>query len=354
MPSLQPAGRRHYVEAAMILRRHRVGLTLVELLVVIAIIGILIALLLPAVQAAREAARRLHCANNLKQIGLALHNYASAHRCFPPGFIEVNGAHEAYGQPAYYIDVWAEAGNTSGTGQHGTSWMLQILPYIEQAALYNNWVFTTNVLDNAVVAQTDIPGFYCPSRRSTVRTKDVQIMFQNWTKGGTDYGGCIGAVNAAANSQSMQAPSCPHEIQNISTIVAAGASPKEVGIFLPNTGVGFAEIRDGTSNTLMTGELQRLHGEDYNQDGTGCPEFTQDGWAVGGMATLFDTYIGPGNSAGGINNWFFESPGSEHPGGAQFGMADGSVRFISENTSSELLRDMASRAGGEVISGGAF
>ena len=167
----------------------RFAFTLVELLVVIAIIGILIALLLPAVQAAREAARRMQCSNNLKQIGLALHGYAASQRVFPPGAIAVDAYTGSTGN--LFIDSWAEA----ATGSHGTSWMLQILPYMEQAGLFDQWNFNTNVLGNMVVATTDIAGFYCPSRRNTVRGEDVDIMFQGWTSGGTDYGGCVGESN---------------------------------------------------------------------------------------------------------------------------------------------------------------
>ena len=110
------------------------GFTLVELLVVITIIGILIALLLPAVQAAREAARRMQCTNNLKQIGLALHNYAQASNTFPPGCIvklPIGVADK--------LTPWEEASASPGTGYQGTSWMLAILPYIEQANLDAKW-----------------------------------------------------------------------------------------------------------------------------------------------------------------------------------------------------------------------
>ena len=123
------------------------GLHLVELLVVITIIGILIALLLPAVQAAREAARRMQCSNNLKQIGLALHNYAQAKGVFPPGCI-VSTLYSA--SDPHDFNPWAEAGPSPSppppNGPHGTSWMLMLLPYIELTNLYDRWDFTKNVL----------------------------------------------------------------------------------------------------------------------------------------------------------------------------------------------------------------
>ncbi len=307
------------------MRRFR-GFTLVELLVVIAIIGILIALLLPAVQAAREAARRMQCANNLKQLGLALHNYASVHRVFPPGFISPD------------INVWQEASE----GAQGQSWMLQILPYIEQAALFDNWDFTKNVLGNVAVAQTDIACFYCPSRRNYVRSKDVKIMFQNWTKGGTDYGGCVGESNYFYDNGNQSDPPFDHQCSWLIPPLR-----NECGIFYANNTTKFADISDGTTSTLLVGELQRL----YLQPGAYSPGAgtSLDGWAPGGVANLFDTDRDAGSNPGGVNNWMFEAPGSEHPGGAQFTMADGSVRFIDENVDTGVFEDMGSMAGDEVI-----
>ncbi|MFH1301878.1 MAG: DUF1559 domain-containing protein, partial [Planctomycetota bacterium] len=183
--------------------RAKRGFTLIELLVVIAIIAILIALLLPAVQQAREAARRSTCKNNLKQIGLALHNYHDTHKVFPPGAI-VTMIDTGSGTSTQWTP-WLEAGNTTGAGRHGTSWMLMILPFVDQANIYNKWNFRTNVLGNRAQAEVDIPGFYCPSRRSKIRKVELRIQLgenpsattpvNGFTKGGTDYGACIGSGN---------------------------------------------------------------------------------------------------------------------------------------------------------------
>ena len=307
--------------------------TLVELLVVIAIIGILIALLLPAVQAAREAARRIQCANNLKQLSLALFNYESARKVFPQGAV-IEGVRTMY-------DIRGEAAH----GKHGTSWMLKVLPYCEQQELFERWNFSTNVVGNAVVAMTDIPAFYCPSRRNGVRGQDVVCMFQNWTSGGNDYGGCIGYGNCYWNDEDSDLkPPCGHQLSSAEQI-RNDQGNVTLGIFSPFDNVGINDITDGTSHTLMIGEVQRYNGENTPfPDDNQCVHFSHDGWAVGGVSTTFDLEWGE------INNGHFEHPGSEHPGGAQFGMADGSVRFINEDMDSASLKYMSTFNAGETIS----
>ena len=323
--------------------RSRTGFTLVELLVVIAIIGILIAMLLPAVQAAREAARHISCSNRLKQIGLAVHSYTTAMTVFPSGCI----LQPNYPSHSGWYDPWADEAAASGSGLHGTSWMLPILPFIERDAEYDQWNFTKNVLDNQAAARVDIAEFYCPSRRRRFRRGDETIMFEGWNSGGTDYGGCLGRCNGWRNS--CAAGSASHRFLYGSTLFEPGKN----GIFGPNTATCFAVIRDGTSNTIMVGEMQRLVPD---AGATGYDQWNKtsnDGWAVAGVATLFTTAValegGDVGQTGGINNGFFESAGSEHSGGANFAMADGSVRFISENIDSVMFARMGSMADGEVV-----
>ena len=227
----------------------------------------------------------------------------------------------------------------------------QVLPYLEQQALFDRWDFTKPVLGNREVAQTDISMFYCPTRRRGVRGEDTQRMFENWTSGGTDYGGCIGSANSWWNTieKGFSTPALMFGGDNYQGMNA-------LGVLWPNGETQIGHIRDGTSNTLLVGELQRLWGP---KDRFGREAYkSQDGWAVGGVATLFDTACLPTSDVypnpGGINNGFFESPGSDHPGGANFGFADGSVRFISENGDPRVFEALGSRAGGEVVGAGSF
>jgi type II secretory pathway pseudopilin PulG len=290
----------------------------VELLVVIAIIGLLIALLLPAIQAAREAGRRASCMNNLKQIGLALASHEAAKGAFPPAC----HVKTVVSTPTTY-DPWTDASSLAiGQGMNGSSWMFDVLPFIEYSQLYNQWDHSKSVVGNARIAMTNIATFYCPSRRSALRPGDSEFMLSTvFTGGGNDYGGCIGRLNGWVNALDHH-----HSFVDVNDL---GPPAPLYGVFRPNTGTALRQVVDGTSHTIMTGEMQRLH----PQGGpTPQNQTSYDGWAVGGQATLFDTttdtlHLNPG----GINNGFYESVGSVHPGGAFVGMVDCGVHFINEN-----------------------
>jgi prepilin-type N-terminal cleavage/methylation domain-containing protein len=314
----------------------RAGFTLIELLVVMTIISILMSMLLPAVQNAREAARRTECQNHLKQISLALHNYHDQHLSFPPGSVAATSLNAVAdcgaGTSFDAIDVWSEAASTS-SGSHGSSWMIRILPQLEQATAYKSWNFSKSVVENESVAKRNLPLFYCPSRRSEIRPgDDTAIMFQNWQAGGTDYGGNLGGCDGFHNCGS-------HE----SWMVETGRRPLSEckGIFWVNSHISLASVKDGTSHTLMIGEMQRLRDRSSTTPTLGT---SQDGWAVGGAATLFSTCS---DGCLGINGKHFESPGSSHKMGANFGLADGSVRFLSENMNIFILTALGSIAGGD-------
>lgn len=258
---------------------------------------------------------------------MALHNYTQAHGVFPPDCIVSKG-----GPPGW--EVWQEAKSDEISKQyHGTGWLLQVLPYLEQQNTYDRWDFTKNVFRNIEVAQFDISLLYCPSRRTKIRSEDRAHLPSHyetpyWTRGGNDYGGCIGAGNGWTNDsdRDFTKPQLGYASEH-------WLYPSRVGIFLPNTSTRYSDIRDGVSNTIMIGELQRL----VSPPSGIC---SVEGWSAGGVATSFTTNNHESGTlgiyqTGGMNNKFFESPGSEHPGGAHFGMADGSVHFFSETIDSK-------------------
>jgi type II secretory pathway pseudopilin PulG len=314
---------------------------LVELLVVIAIIATLVALLLPAVQGVREAARRTQCGNNLKQLAFAVLAYETQFGHFPAATKTTETA-----ACVGCFDPWKEAGMAPGSftagERHGTSWILEVLPFMEEKNIANQWNRETNVLGNAALAQTDIPMLYCPSRRGGIRTgsDDHQnLVDESWRGGGTDYGGCQGRLDGFENAASDRHRYVDMSAATVTPKIATPTAPEIRhnsglldGLFGSTQPRTAAAARDGLSNAIMLGELQRLRPIPGGSEPAQTAHRTShDGWAVGGVATLFNVATDPerGNP-GGLSNLFFESPGSEHLGGAFFAMGDGSVRFVGE------------------------
>jgi prepilin-type N-terminal cleavage/methylation domain-containing protein len=337
--------------------KRRSGFTLLEFVVSLVVIVVLLALGLPALQMAREASRRTTCNNRLKQIGLAVHNFATANGAFPPGTICSSGPI----LPNNEYDVWSEAVQ-SGPGGIGTGFLLRIAPYIGTPAYtaYSPTTFRGGVWANAGsqsapgLVTHDIAEFYCPTRRSGLRPQDRPIMPAAWWPGGgTDYGGCVGrhvAYDTSGPSHNVLDAGAPNAIVFDPGVTAGGpvyqvrsdSAIKRWGIFgRVNVSSTFRDIMDGTSYTIMTGELQRITVADAGHGGSN--NLSHEGWAIGGDATGFTTgYGGPAIKIGGLasplmNNGFFQSPGSDHVGGANFGMGDGSVKFISTSLDPDIF-----------------
>jgi prepilin-type N-terminal cleavage/methylation domain-containing protein/prepilin-type processing-associated H-X9-DG protein len=327
----------------------RGGFSLVEVLVVIAILAALLGLLLPAAQMARESARRTICGNNLRRLSIGLIAYESAQGGLPAAARVTTGTNTASCTGCW--NPWAEArlsGGFPAGSRHGSSWILEVLPHVEQPTIYAAWNRDTNVRGNAARARLDVPGLLCPSRRNGIRRGNddhLNLPDPAWAGGGTDYGGCLGRLDgferAVADDHRFA-----HQGDEATRAVTLGA-------FQPNAGMRIADIPDGCSQTILVGELQRLR---PRAGGAGPAETdwrtSQDGWAVGGAATLFTTTAAAAGQPGGMNNGFFASPGSEHAGGAAFAMADGSVRFIADAAASgpgAVFPLLGSIADGEVV-----
>jgi len=293
------------------------GFTLIELLVVIAIIAILIGLLLPAVQKVREAAARMKCQNNLKQIGIALHAYHDANNRLPPG--------------GSGIATNAERGPDLGmTGNLG--YTFYILPYVEQAPLYGLGSATVdyNATPNStILAPTKLSMYLCPSGQ-------VEDAAGSPAGKAGHYMGVMGprGTNPATNA-AYNAVTTP-------TAASHGAVSRQ-GILGPNTRVTLTGITDGTSNTLMVGEISW---KDAN-----CYRVWTRGWD-GNASGMAKNVVNPINATpyNGSNNFNDVSFGSPHTGGANFLLGDGSVRFVNQSITLANYLAAASRDGGETLS----
>jgi len=321
----------------------RRGFTLIELLVVIAIIAILIALLLPAVQQAREAARRSACTNNLKQLALGMHNYHDAFNQFPPGWIMPSFTNCSSGAPA--ADAAYRYVNRI------PSWGLYLLPYIDQAPMYNlqnfngvtlacdpgmlSYISTNGVLrDGPTVANglaKPLAVHSCPSDTQYNRGPTAERGF-----GRGSYVGCRGNLNVGGQASSqLRGP----------------------GVFFANSNIGVRDVTDGTSNTIAIGETSDLQWTEI--DG---PQISGGHWAGYGIGKTDDMVVRSTNTTRPINR---SSPapgcasptcpndsdgfGSMHEGGAFFAFCDGRVRFLSENMNITVYTRLGDRADGNVV-----
>ena len=302
----------------------RRGFTLIELLVVIAIIAILIALLLPAVQQAREAARRSTCKNNLKQIGLALHNYHDTHGVFPPGWIGADAA----GRP------WVDGGN-------GFGWAAMTLPFMEQSPLYNQFQFSKPILDttgtpnNMALLATLLPSYQCPSdpKPDTWQIEPEGGGTPLATLATTNYVGLFGVRQP--NGEDLD--ECEGK--------PPGFQCRGDGLLFHNSKIGLRDVTDGTSQTIMVGE-RASRVIPANE-----PFYSTWSGVVPGGEEATARILGAADHTPnlGIHAEDFSSP---HTGGAQFILADGHVTFISENIDIGVFESLGTRAGGEVT--GAF
>ena len=269
----------------------RSAFTLVELLVVIAIIGILVGLLLPAVQAAREAARRSQCANNLMQLGLALHHYEFGMEHLPPG-------------------VSDEAGpiRSEPIGKH-VSWIVHILPYIEERVAFKQFDQSLGAYapENAPVREHNIRTLACPSDPLS-------------------YGEEIAVSSYVGNQHDQEAP----------------IDSDNAGLLFLNSSVRFSEISDGSSYTLLIGESV------ISRDNLGWVSGTRSTLRNGSLLGSVTSQIGQlnGERQEPLGTLHVGGFSSLHTGGAQFGFADGSVRFLSSATDPEALRNLTNRADG--------
>ena len=357
----RPAGRRHP------------GFTLIELLVVIAIIAVLIALLLPAVQAAREAARRAQCVNNMKQIGLAYHNFESTRQFLPPSFILSNAlaplvnvtfnTPPAYDQPcpsAQFPDICNNGLPGAAFGSPGPvntqGWTQLVLPYLEQATMFNtyNMMLPFSSAQNSTVCGTQMNVMICPStqgaRYSQFNNVLVAGTYPSFAATGFKLAAGDYSVDDQVDSKWMQANNLP--------VDGTAAVPKDViGMLRLNQIRRIADVTDGLTNTVLMTE------------DAGRPAY----WKSGKLIKMMNSPVTPPNSSDATSGagWAdvdseYETDGdgsnqsmnfsnnneiySFHPGGCNFLFGDGSVRFLKQTVNPAVFVAVISYNRGEVIS----
>jgi len=295
------------------------GFTLVELLVVIAIIGVLVALMLPAIQHARESARRTHCGNNLKQIGLGMHGYLGAYKNFPPGYV-------------------SEVRPDLDDGGPGWAWGAMLMPFIEEASLHDQINYSLSLRDKATetVRLTSVPLFICPTDSNFQAIIDIQ------SKSSSIVMCKMAAGNYIANSGTIR-PTCKI------------CRDQFDGVFGRNRAIKPRELTDGLSKTLAIGE-RSTHWSNATIWGV-VPnsrvwDNLQPGAYSAGPAFVLGTTFHEGFNIEAskemtheMHDSLAEGFGSEHVGGAFFLFCDGGVRFIWDFTDPAVMNAMSTRDG---------
>jgi prepilin-type N-terminal cleavage/methylation domain-containing protein len=285
--------------------KHGYGFTLVELLVVIAIIGVLVALLLPAVQSAREAARRASCSNNMRQIGLAITGYEGSKKVYPPSTTDD-------------LFVWDDGGSL-----RNHSWASLITPWFEEGALHDKIDFSVSAMStvNQPAAQTNVAIYRCPSYIGPARTEDPL-----YPQG----------IYAIGNYVSMGASDADH-------IYAVAVKPE--GVIFPVSHVRPKDITDGLSKTMLIAESREERLRVWIDGRTACNSalpYDESG-NINVVALNYSPYY---NYEDILCEW---GPSSMHPGGAYHLFGDGSVHFLSDTISVPTYIGLCTRAGGEVL-----
>ena len=292
------------------------GFTLVELLVVIAIIGILIAMLLPAVQAAREAARRMQCSNNLKQIGLGLHSYELSHKVVPPGV-------------------------TYACGGAGWSWSALILPFMENAIATDlcDFEYGYSTPQNYDACRTFLPFYHCPSapKCELISTSIGNSGNAQYTAEEDAAESCYSGISTTTRDKWWARTRWPS-----SQVGDVGALPF---IKAGDPYVKLREFTDGTSHTVAVSEYLRNDDDPDKNDGAYCPNrqcFASKFWASENIVTT-------GWGINSLTEYKKSAIQSAHPGGANFLWMDGHVSFLPEDIRQEVLNQVTTKAGGDIV-----
>lgn len=323
--------------------RPRRAFTLIELLVVIAIIAVLIALLLPAVQQAREAARRTQCRNNLKQMGLALHNYAGTFTDVLP-----RGAYVQRGLSCCCQNQIDDPGHTVHT---------MLLPYIDQQPLYNKYNMNVpyHALVNRPLINTRIPTYLCPSAdpkpsdtTSVANISTTPAVFQvqphTYPGAGSNHGwGWCGRHSGGASDE-------------MGIFAARWGIQEQGGAVTPETSLKLASIKDGTSNTMAFSETAQglcprggptktqnsVYGTNARGKGWGVPFYASTAFSICSICT-------PNSCLSTYNGYFDSTVASYHAGGVHVALADGAVRFVSDNVNGAVWHNLGTPKGNEVV-----